>query len=59
MTYLDRMEELYATDAYHSLSIEKYTVNPDLIERMKSGKWDTEGSQVNKEQKDAIAARGY
>ena len=57
--YLDRMEDLYATDAYHSLSIEKYTVTPDLIERVKSGKWDTEGSREDKKQKDAMAARGY
>lgn len=57
--YLEQIEELYATDAYHSLSIEKYTVTPDLIERVKSGKWDIEGTQEDKKQQDAMAARGY
>lgn len=58
-TYLEKIEELYATDAYHSLSIEKYVVTPDLIERVKSGKWDIEEVREDKKQKDAMAARGY
>lgn len=57
--YLERIEELYATDAYHSLSIERYIVTPDLIERVKSGEWNFEGKKEDKKHKDALAARGY
>lgn len=49
--YLKRMEDIYVTDAYHSLSIEKYMVTPRLIERVRSGVWnpvtsDEDGSNV-------------
>ncbi len=57
--FLEHIEELYTTDAYHSLSIEKYTVTPALIERVRSGEWDVEGNEEDKKQKDAMAARGY
>lgn len=58
-TFLEHIEELYITDAYHSLSIEKYIVTPELIERVRAGKWDVEGNEEDKKQKDAMAARGY
>lgn len=58
-SYLKNIEELYITDAYHSLSIERYTVTPDLIERVRSGDWDTEENKEDRKQKDAMAARGY
>jgi hypothetical protein len=35
--YLDRIEKLFITDAYHSLSIEQYTVTPELIEKVRLG----------------------
>jgi hypothetical protein len=35
--YMKRVEEVYVTDAYHSLSIEGYRVSPALIERVRSG----------------------
>ena len=35
--YLEAVEEVYVTDAYHSLSIEGYRVSPALIERVRSG----------------------
>ncbi len=57
--YLNQMEEIYATDAYHSLSIEKYRVTPELIERVKSGQWDALENNEDKRQKDTMAARGY
>ncbi len=57
--YLEQMEELYTTDAYHSLSIEKYSVTPALIERVKSGNWVVRGNEEDKQQRDALAARGY
>lgn len=57
--YLEQIEELYATDAYHSLSIEKYSVTPELIERVRSGDWGKADNEDDKKQKDAMAARGY
>ena len=35
--YLKQIDELYTSDAYHSLSIEGYRVSQALIERVKSG----------------------
>ena len=57
--YMNQVEELYATDAYHSLSIEKYQVTPELIERVRSGTWDSIKNKEDKQQRDAMAARGY
>ena len=56
--YMKKVEEIYVTDAYHSLSIERYRVTPELIERVRSGTWDT-NNEEDKKQKDAMAARGY
>src|ERR687892_1401027 len=39
-TYLKHVLEVYATDAYHSLSIEGYRVSPALIELVRSGTWN-------------------
>ena len=57
--YLEEVDEIYVTDAYHSLSIERYKVTPDLIEKVRSGEWNTEDNEEDKKQKDAMAARGY
>lgn len=57
--YLQRLDDLYVTDAYHSLSIEGYRVSPDLIERVRSGTWDPDGDPQDRQHKDAMAARGY
>lgn len=57
--YLARMEELYTTDAYHSLSIERYRVTPELIERVRTGAWNGTENEDDRQQKDAMAARGY
>jgi len=57
--YMKLVEEIYVTDAYHSLSIERYRVNPELIERVRSGAWDSINGEDDKKQKDAMAARGY
>jgi hypothetical protein len=56
--YMKLVDEVYVTDAYHSLSIERYKVSPELIERVRSGKWDKDGSD-DKGHQDAMAARGY
>jgi len=57
--YIEQIEELYTTDAYHSLSIEKYSVTPELIERVKSGDWDAQVNEEDRKHRDALAARGY
>lgn len=58
-TYLKQVEETYVTDAYHSLSIEGYRVSPELIQRVRIGKWNPENSENDKEHTAALAARGY
>ncbi len=57
--YLKSVQEIYITDAYHSLSIEGYKVTPELIERVEKGLWNPETNQFDREQKDAMAAKGY
>jgi len=57
--YMKRVEEAYVTDAYHSLSIEGYRVTPELIERVRSGTWNPEANEQDREQTNAMAARGY
>jgi hypothetical protein len=58
-TYLKQVDEIYVTDAYHSLSIEGYPVTPDLIERVRSGDWNPDQLEADREHRDAMAARGY
>lgn len=57
--YMKRVEEAYVTDAYHSLSIEGYRVTTDLIQRVRSGTWNPEKNDEDREQRNAMAARGY
>jgi hypothetical protein len=57
--YLNAVEEVYVTDAYHSLSIEGYRVSPALIERVRSGAWNPDGNAEDRDRRDALAARGY
>jgi fido (protein-threonine AMPylation protein) len=57
--YMKGVEDAYVTDAYHSLSIEGYRVSTELIERVRSGAWNPDGNQHDREQRDAMAARGY
>lgn len=57
--YLKHVDDIYLTDAYHSLSIEGYRVSEELIERVRSGNWDPETNRKDKEYADALAARGY
>lgn len=57
--YLKNVEEIYVTDAYHSLSIEGYRVSAELIERVRSGNWNPDGDDGDRRQRDALAARGY
>lgn len=57
--YLKSIDEIYVTDAYHSLSIEKYIVSAELIEKVRKGKWNADSNEKDRKQKDAMAARGY
>jgi hypothetical protein len=57
--YLKEVDEIYVTDAYHSLSIEGYRVTPDLIERVRSGDWNPDQLEADRQRRDAMAARGY
>ena len=58
-SYLEHVEGVYVIDAYHSLSIEGYRVTPELIERARSGNWNPEENKDDREQRSALAARGY
>lgn len=57
--YLNSVDQIYLTDAYHSLSIERYTVSVELIEKVRRGDWNLEDNKEDRNQKDAMAARGY
>ncbi len=57
--YMKHIDQAYVTDAYHSLSIEGYRITTDLIERMRSGTWNPEANEQDRQQRNAMAARGY
>ena len=57
--YLKQVSEAYVLDAYHSLSIEGYRVRPELIERVRSGRWNPETDGDDRNHRDVLAARGY
>jgi hypothetical protein len=58
-SYLKSVDGIYVEDAYNSLSIEGYRVSRELIERVRAGVWNPDGSDADRQQKDAMAARGY
>lgn len=53
--YLNQVEDLYVTDAYHSMAIEGYKVNEDLINQVHSGSWKPSKNSSRNE----MAAYGY
>lgn len=57
--YLQFVEDIYTNDAYHSLSIEGYSVTPELIENVRAGNWDPDDNEADRQNRDALAARGY
>jgi hypothetical protein len=57
--YLRQVDEIYVTDAYHSLSIEGYQVTAELIERVRTGAWRPETHGEDARGRSALAARGY
>jgi hypothetical protein len=57
--YLKAVDDIYLNDAYHSLSIEGYRVRPELVERVRSGTWNPDEDPQDRENRNALAARGY
>lgn len=57
--YLQMIDGIYKLDAYHSLSIEGYQVTPELVQRVAMGAWDPDGAPSDREDSNALAARGY
>jgi fido (protein-threonine AMPylation protein) len=57
--YLKFVEDIYKSDAYHSLSIEGYSVTPELIEKVKAGNWNPQKNEADRQNRDGLAARGY
>jgi len=58
--YLQFVDAIYQHDAYHSLSIEGYSVTPALIERVRQGDWDPDHhDDEDRKNRDALTARGY
>jgi len=57
--YLKRVQDIYVTDAYNSLSIEGYRVSPALIEGVRTGLWNPDTDDGDREHRNALAARGY
>lgn len=58
-SYLHKVDEIYQYDAYNSLSIEGYQVTTELIDKVKSKKWDPIGNYEDNNIKNAMAAKGY
>ncbi len=57
--FMQAVEDVYVTDAYHSLSIEGYRVTPELIRRVASGDWAEDIHEKDRQSRDAMAAHGY
>lgn len=57
--YLQVVENTYVTDAFHSVSIEGYQVSLQLIKRVRSGTWNPEANEADKNMRHTLAARGY
>lgn len=56
---ISQISAKYKLDAYNSLSIEGYIVTDELIERVRSGKWNPDSVSSDTDQRSAMAARGY
>src|SRR5438445_7077257 len=53
--YLHSVDEIYRNDAYHSLSIEGYTVSVELIERVRAGNWNPDNRDADRQSRNALA----
>lgn len=57
--YLAQVQAIRIEDAYHSLSIERYRVTPELIRKVADEGWDPINDEADKMQMEAMAAKGY
>jgi fido (protein-threonine AMPylation protein) len=57
--FLQFVDDIYRSDAYHSLSIEGFSVSEALVERVRAGNWDPAHHDDDRHSRDALAARGY
>lgn len=57
--YLRTVDDAYTSDAYHSLSIEGYSVTEALIKRVRAGNWNPTREKDDTTDQDRLAARGY
>jgi hypothetical protein len=57
--YLRNVDEIYQSDAYHSLSIEGYSVTTEIIDRVRQGNWNPDNHEADRKSRDGLAARGY
>ena len=57
--FMKSVEDVYVTDAYHSVSIEGYRVTPALIQRVAGGDWNEDMHDTDRQSRDAMAAHGY
>jgi hypothetical protein len=57
--YLADLTDRYVEDAYHSLSIEGYQVSEGLIAKIAAGAWKPEASNEDRQDRNALAAKGY
>lgn len=57
--YLKEVDDIYINDAYNSLSIEGYRVSAELIDRVRSGNWNPDANEADRQNRNALAARGY
>jgi hypothetical protein len=55
--YLRFVDEIFHSDTHHSLSIEGYSVTPELIERVRAGDWDPAHHDADRQSGDALGAR--
>ena len=58
-SYIADVDDRHVEDAYHSLSIEGYRVTEVLIAKIASGKWNPEENSDDKNDRNALAAKGY
>ncbi|MET0282650.1 MAG: Fic family protein [Steroidobacteraceae bacterium] len=57
--YLKEVDDIFVNDAYNSLSIEGYRVSAELIERVRFGNWKPDANEADRQDRNALAARGY
>lgn len=57
--YLAQIQAIRVEDAYHSLSIERYRVTPELISKVSEEGWNPINDAADQQQVAAMAAKGY